>query len=70
MEPTLPDPMPTDACGWILDDGRRRCGKQPEVRLTEEYATGERMLLCAEHRKLVPETFEWDGETLPAVEAV
>lgn len=67
---TEPDPMPANACGVVVD-GIHRCGKTPTVaRLSEQYAVGERALLCADHRAQIPDTFEWDGETFPTVEPV
>jgi hypothetical protein len=59
--PTAPDPLPANACGVVVD-GVHRCGQTPVVaRLTEQYAAGERTLLCAQHRAQYPETVAVPG---------
>jgi hypothetical protein len=78
IDSLTPDPMPADACGWLLD-GVRRCGRKPVVaKASPEYMKVEQPLLCADHRDALPAEAEVpvveDGEpttvTVPVHEAL
>jgi hypothetical protein len=64
-----PGPPPQHGCGFLID-GTRYCGASPVARLTAQYTAGDQTLLCAQHRAGIPDTVEWDGETITTTEPV
>lgn len=68
------DPAPATGCGIVVNV-THRCGKPPVARFTREYAAGEQVLLCEDHRRQHPETFTWNDDegnpqTYPTTEPV